>query len=242
MRRARPVRVDLPRRDLVGIEVDRRVRIDVGVAPDAAVGGPEARHRAHHPLVGALEPVARRLVAQRRLEPHVAVPHLDRVALVVEQPHQAGMGDRDVVALEVVVGDDLPVRRLRGGRLAEARRGARSRTARAAPRGPSRPSASGAASRSRLTNTRPAKRLDARRHQAERGLVEAREAAPLGHADQACRRCGRSSRGTGSAAPCRSRRGPRAGARRGGGRRCGTRAARRPRRARRAPTRRRPAR
>ena len=183
------LRVDLPGRDLVGIEVDRRVRPDVDVAPDARGRLGQAVHRADDPLVRALEPVARRLLAQRRLEPHVAVADLDRVVLVVEQPHQARVGDRDVVALEVVVGHDLPVGRLRGrGGVAE----------RLEPLDPVRRELLAEAGERRrerrgvgveVDEHEPVEHLDARRHQTERRLVEAREPAPLRHADQAARRC-----------------------------------------------------
>ena len=72
----------------------------------------EPGHRADQPLVRPLGPVVRRLVPQRRVVHRVGVRGLDRVALVVEQPHQPGVRDRHVVALEVVVDGDLPVRLL----------------------------------------------------------------------------------------------------------------------------------
>ncbi len=154
-------------------------------APDAAVGGAEPGHRAHHALVGALEPVAGRLVAQRHLEEHVALPQLDRVALVVEQPHQAGVRDRDVVALEVVVGDDLPVRRLAAGRLAEPLHGrdvVRGEPLLRARRGRRR---SGAASRSRLTKTKPANCSTRAGIRPSVDLSSPAKPRPSGHADQA---------------------------------------------------------
>jgi formate dehydrogenase maturation protein FdhE len=45
---------------------------------------------------------------------------LDVVALVVEEPHQRRVRDRDVVALDVVLDDDLPVGGLHVAALAEA--------------------------------------------------------------------------------------------------------------------------
>ena len=177
-------RVDLPGVHLVGVHVDRRVGPDVGVAPDGLVGVGQAGHRPDHLLVGALEPVARRLVAQRRLEPDVAVADRDVVVLVVEQPHQARVRDRDVVALEVVVGDDLPVRRLRGRRLREALERLdpvrRELLREPAERGRERRGV-----RVEVDEDEAGEDLDAGRHEAELRLVEAREPAPLGHADQA---------------------------------------------------------
>ena len=49
----------LPGHDLVGIQVDRGVRIDQHVAPDAPVRLGEAGHRRHQALVGALDQVRR---------------------------------------------------------------------------------------------------------------------------------------------------------------------------------------
>ena len=76
------------------------------------VGLRQSGHRLDELGVEPLKPVAARLGAKRRLEPHIVVVQLGRVVLVVEHPHQAGVGDRDVVALDVVLDDDLPVRRL----------------------------------------------------------------------------------------------------------------------------------
>ena len=141
------------------------------------------------------------------------------------------MRDRDVVALEVVVRDDLPVGGLARRRLGEALEAARCRRARAARRGP--PSA--VAQRRRVEvevdPDEAGEDLDPGRHEPE--LRPCRGPGSRGPRARrsGARRCGTSSRGTGSAAPCRSRRAPRAGGWRGGGRRCGRRAARRPRRA-----------
>ena len=160
-------------------------------SPSPGIGVDELR-------VQALEPVAARLLAQRRLEPRVVLVHLGVVVLVVEHPHQAGMGDRDVVALEVVLGHDLPVRRLRAA-------GRRERLERRDPVAlePLRQVADELGQRRRVgvevDEHEPAQLLDPRRHQARAPLVE-----PLAELQRprarrsACRRAGRSSRGSGS--------------------------------------------
>ena len=125
------------------------------------------------------------LVAHRRLDPDPVVMHLGVVVLVVEHPHQPGVGDRDVVALEVVVGDDLPVGRLLAGAGRERLERARAGSARAGSGGRRRSSASGVASGSRLTNSEAAQLLDPDRQQPELRLLEPiAERESLGDADQ----------------------------------------------------------
>ena len=95
------------------------------------------------------------------------------------------MGDRDVVALEVVVGDDLPVGRLRAAATARTARATGSGSARAAPGRSPTSSASGVASRSRLTKTRPHSSSTRAGSRPSARLVEAlAERKGLGHADQ----------------------------------------------------------
>ncbi len=70
------------------------------------------RHGRQMALVVPLRPAARGLIDQ--LAPHLVDPRrgLDAVALA-EQPGQAGVGDRDVQRVGIVVGDVLPVDRAR---------------------------------------------------------------------------------------------------------------------------------
>ena len=181
-----PVGVDLPRRDLVGIEVDRRVRPEVDVAPDVAVGVGEAGHRAARTSgtrARAGCPTASCAAAPRRTRSR----RRPRPCSSGSRAGASGPGARS--GRGSPRGSCRPrssswpaARTWRSRRTARA---ARSRTARASRRGPSSVGASGAASGSRLTNTRPCEHLDARRHQAERRLVEAGEPAALRHADQA---------------------------------------------------------
>ena len=94
------------------------------------------------------------------------------------------MGDRDVVALEVVVGDDLPVGRLASRPYGGAARGARCRRARGAPAGrrPARRAASRGCRGSR-TRARAASRTRAG-NSPSADLSSSGDRARLGHADQ----------------------------------------------------------
>ena len=196
---------------------------------------PQPGHRRDEPLVGALHQVAGRLVAQRRLEPDPVVVQLHVVVLVVEQPHQPGVGDRHVVALEVVVGDDLPVGRLGavvGGVRLEPLDLVREPSARP---GPATCSASGVACGSRFTKTSPASVSTRTGKSPSADLSRPGDAARLGHADQlAVEPVGPAVVEAADRLAALARARP-AGASRGAGRRCGRRAARPRRRAARAP-------
>jgi hypothetical protein len=96
---------------------------------------------------------------------------LDVVALVVEHPHQPRMGDRYVVALDVVVGDDLPV-----GGLGAVARGKRHERRDPVALQPLRQVADHVCQRGRVgvevEEHKAAHLLDADGHQAKRALVE----------------------------------------------------------------------
>ena len=168
----RAVGVELPDPDLIGVEVDRGVGIDEDVAPHAPVLLGQARHRRDEALVGALHQVARRLVAQRRVEPGVAVVQLDLVVLVVVAAASAPGG-----------------RSARGSPRGSCRRRSSSWPAGCRPCGSSRHQALDAVLGEPLRQARhllgerlgvdvevdedeAAERLDARREEAERRLVE----------------------------------------------------------------------
>ena len=181
--RSGPVGPDAPDAHLVGIEVDRGVGVDEDVVPDAPVVLGEAGHRLDHPLVEALHPVAGRLVAQRRVFPDPVVVELDLVALVVEQPHQAGVRDRHVVALEVVVDHDLPVGGLGGGLLGLHLEPLEPVTLHAL-RQPGDLLRQRGRVKVEVHEDEAGHDLDAGREQPQRGLVETRDRAAFGHADQ----------------------------------------------------------
>jgi hypothetical protein len=105
--------------------------------------------------------------------------HLDLVALVVEQPHQPGMPDRDVVALVVVVDDQLPV----GGLVAVPRAALAQLLDRIAPE-PLRQPGNLLGQRPRVDvkvdEDEPAERLDARREQPSADLSRPAMERPSG--------------------------------------------------------------
>ena len=159
--------------------------IDEHVAPDAPVVlARRPGHRRDEALVGALHPVARRLVAQRRLEPGVAVVQLDVVALVVV----AGASARDGRSAR---GSPRGSCRRRSSSWpaacrpgAGAARAPRCRTGPAARRGPAPARRAAWACEVEVHEDEAGERLHAHREEAERRLVEARDRARLGHADQ----------------------------------------------------------
>ena len=198
-----PAGVDLPGHHLIGIEVDGGVGVDEHVPPHAGVLGLEPWHRPREAAVEALGAGAGRVVAKRRLEPHVAVAHVRLVVLVVVEPHQPRVRDRHVVALEVVVDDDLPVDRLLAVDAAERIKRS-DPVARKALGEVADLIGQGRRREIEVDEEQAAHLLDARREQAERGLVDRPEAPYLGEARSASRRGGMSSRGSGSGSPCRT--------------------------------------